>query len=76
MSNNQPPRRGVEYSKSRVPYSVLGGIRKNGETTHVNAECPFCKRVTLVHTWSLARQGKKCNCGAKFFSDGTAERRM
>lgn len=71
-----PPRQGVECAKPRVKYVVHGGILLDGEAIALNAECPFCKTTTLINKRSLIENGrKKCNCGASFFPDGTAESR-
>lgn len=37
-------------------------------------DCPFCGDVVKTYLWSLAGNGKKCTCGAKFDSYGNAYR--
>ena len=76
MSNNQPPRRGVERVVDAVRYNVLECVPELEKDCRMLAICPFCFTEVWLYSWSLARQGKKCNCGARFFSDGTAERRL
>ncbi len=46
---------------------------RTGKKSHY-AICPFCGVEVVLYWWSVAGHGKRCDCGAMFFMDGTAEK--
>ena len=44
--------------------------------TRIAVECAFCGAEIIAYVWSLAGSGKKCQCGAKLYSDGSMVKDM
>ena len=54
-------------------YEARGGRSEVGRST-AYLTCPFCGTEVKAYIWSLAGSGKRCTCGAKFNSYGTARK--
>lgn len=51
-------------------YTVLKMIPEAHGKSRALIRCPFCQSEVWAYHWSLAANGKKCKCGAKFSAHG------
>lgn len=56
-----------DHDKAKKGLVLRTGLKPPSSNYSI-CRCPFCQQETRAYWWSLAGGGKKCGCGAKYYS--------